>query len=60
MATNRRLRAVIIAGSALAVVAAVGIGVATVMANRFAAIQWEKAMGAPAPGKGPRVVGRIS
>jgi hypothetical protein len=45
---------------AWAAASAVGIGVATVMANRFAAIQWEKAMGAPAPGKGPRVVGRIS
>lgn len=34
---------------AWAVASALGIGVATVMVNRVAAIQWEKAMGEPAP-----------
>lgn len=41
---------------AWAVASALGIGVFTVMANRVAAVQWEKAMGEPAPGKGPRAV----
>ncbi|MBK9696923.1 MAG: DUF4235 domain-containing protein [Propionibacteriaceae bacterium] len=38
---------------AWAVASALGIAVATVLANRFAAVQWEKAMGEPAPGKDP-------
>ncbi len=37
---------------AWAVASALGIGVATVMANRIAAIQWERAMGEPASGEG--------
>ncbi|MGB7964219.1 MAG: DUF4235 domain-containing protein [Propionicimonas sp.] len=34
------------------VASALGIGVTTVLVNRFAAIQWERAMGEPVPRKG--------
>jgi hypothetical protein len=37
---------------AWAVASALGIGVATMLVNRVAAIQWERAMGEPAPRKG--------